>query len=684
MRFRYSRWDGTQEIADLDADDVLAEVADDLLSHGDLQTALRRLFQRGLPRPEGGRLPGLHDLLKQLQQRRRQQLDRYDLGSALEDIKKKLEQVLEQERAGIKDRLAGKSAEQKLTELDALPPDPAGKIKALQDYDFIDPEAERMFQELLRSLQQQMLQPFLSGMKQALEGMSPQDLQRMRQMLGDLNRMLRDHADGREPDFEGFKQKWGQHFPGVESFEELLEHIARRMAQMQSLLQSMSPDQRRQLEDMMKSLFLKDERLEAEVRQLAMHLGEATDLDELTRRYDFRGDDELTLSEAMRLMDELRQMTELERQLRRAQSPSDLEKIDPAQVERLLGQESARDLERLRELAKKLEEAGYLEQKGGELVLTARAIRKIADKALREVFAHLKRDRFGRHRVEHRGAGGDRTDDTKRYEFGDPFLLDLKETLVNAVQRGGPGTPVRLSPDDFEVSRTELSTQSATVVMLDMSRSMINNGYALPAKKVALALSALIRGQFPRDSLSILCFSLYPPAFTPEQLPTLSWSEWNIGTNMHHGFQVARRLLARHKGGNKQIIMVTDGEPTAHMEGGEAEFSYPPTRRTLEETLKEVRRCTREGITINTFMLERSQMLMAFVEQMARINRGRAFFAAPERLGEFVLVDYVDNARRRRGSGQGRRRRGWWLRKDFWNSYALCISLSLSPRGAGA
>ncbi|MBI2161921.1 MAG: VWA domain-containing protein [Candidatus Rokubacteria bacterium] len=652
MLFRYSRWDGTQEITDLDADDVLAEVADDLLSHGDLQTALRRLFQRGLQRPQGGRLPGLQDLLKQLQQRRQQQLDRYDLGSALEDIKKKLDEVIRTEREGIKDRLAGKSAEQKLAELDALPPDPAGKIKGLQDYDFADPEAERMFQELLRSLQQQMLQPFLAGMKQALEGMSPQDLQRMREMLRDLNRMLRDHAEGREPDFERFKQKWGQHFPGVESFEELLEHIARQMAQMQSLLQSLSPDQRRQLEDMMKSLFLKDERLEAELRQLAMHLGEATDLDELTRRYDFRGDDELTLREAMRLMDELQQMAELERQLRRAQSPSDLEKIDPAQVERLLGRESARDLERLRELAKKLEEAGYLEQKGDELALTARAIRKIADKALRDVFAHLKRDRFGRHRVEHRGAGGDRTDDTKRYEFGDPFLLDLKETLMNAVERGGPGTPVRLSPDDFEVSRTELSTRSATVVMLDMSRSMINNGYALPAKKVALALSALIRGQFPRDSLHIVGFSLYAREFTPEQLPTLAWTEWNIGTNMHHGFQVARRLLARHKGGNKQIIMVTDGEPTAHMEGGEAEFSYPPTRRTLEETLKEVRRCTREGITINTFMLERSEMLMAFVEQMARINRGRAFFAAPERLGEYVLVDYVDNARRRRVSSR--------------------------------
>ncbi|MGH3326082.1 MAG: vWA domain-containing protein, partial [Streptomyces sp.] len=266
--------------------------------------------------------------------------------------------------------------------------------------------------------------------------------------------------------------------------------------------------------------------------------------------------------------------------------------------------------------------------------------------ALRDIFAHLKRDRFGRHAIDHRGAGGDRTDDTKHYEFGDAFLLDLRETLMNAVARGGPQTPVRLAPDDFEVYRTELSTQAATVVMLDMSRSMINNGLFLPAKKVALALSALIRGQFPRDRLHIVGFSLYAREFTTENLPGLSWSDWNIGTNMHAGFMLSRRLLARAKGGNRQIIMITDGEPTAHMEGLEADFSYPPTRKTLQETLKEVQRCTREGITINTFMLEQSPALTSFVEQMTRINRGRAFFATPERLGEYVVVDYVGSKRR--------------------------------------
>src|SRR5215831_6321942 len=646
MRIRYSRWDGSQRIDDLDADDLLNAMADDLTADGDIWNALRRLFQRGMHDPHGPQMPGLQDLLQQLRKRRQQQLDRYDLGSALEDIKKKLEQVVKTEREGVRRMPEGQQRSQHERQLDQLPPNPAGQIKQLQDYDFVDPEAKRLFEELLKSLQQQMLQPFLSGMKQSLEGMSPQDMQRMREMLRDLNRMLRDKLQGDEPDFQSFKDKWGDHFPGVESFDQLMEQIGRQMAQMQSMLQSMSPEQRRQLDEMMRSLFLKDERLEAEMRQLGMQLSEALPLDEMVRQYRFRGDDELDMREAMQLMEDLQQMEELEQQVRRAQNPKDIDKIDPAAVERLLGPEAAHDLERLREIAKKLEEAGYLERQGDRLRLTARAIRKIGDKALHDVFAHLKRDRFGRHAVEHRGAGGDRTDEAKRYEFGDPFLLDLKETLMNAVARKGPGTPVKLAPDDFEVFRTELQTQAATVVMLYMSRSMLNNGLFLPAKKVALALHALLRSQFPRDTLHILGFSLYAREFTAEQLPGLSWSEWNIGTNMHHGFQLARQLLARRGGGgNKHVIMVTDGEPTAHMEGGEAQFSYPPTRQTFEETLKEVQRCTRDGITINTFMLDESRTLMAFVEQMARINRGRAFFAAPDRLGEYVLVDYVRNKR---------------------------------------
>ena len=644
--FRYSRWDGTQRI-DLDPDELLSAMADDLLYDGDPWRALRRLMQQGARMPEGQRMPGLKDLLERLKRQRQQRLDRYDLGSSLEDIKKKLDDIVATERQGIEERTPeGPPRQQRQQKLEAIPPDPAGRLRDLQTYDFVSPEARQKFDELLASLRQQMMQPFMQGMQQALQNMSPHDLARMREMMQDLNRMLRQKAEGEEPDFDGFMAKWGQNFPGVENLDQLIEQLGRRMAQMQSLMQSLTPEQRGQLDEMMRNLMLQDERLEAQMRQLAMNLAEFLPLDEMAQRYPFRGDEEVSLQEAMRLMDELQQMDELEREIRGVRALEDLEHVDLERVERLLGPEAAEDLQKLQELTRQLEDAGYLEREGDELSLTARAIRKIADKALRDVFAVLKRDRLGGHALQRRGAGGDQTDETKAYEFGDPFLLDLKETVMNAVERSGPGTPIRLAPDDFEVYRTELRTQAATVVMLDMSRSMLNNGYFLPAKKVALALHALIKGQFPRDALYIVGFSLYARTFTAEQLPSLSWSEWNIGTNMHAGFALSRQLLGKHKGGTRQILMVTDGEPTAHLEGGVADFSYPPTQRTFDETLKEVQRCTREGITINTFMLERSSWLVGFVEQMARINHGRAFLAAPDRLGEYVVVDFVRSRRR--------------------------------------
>lgn len=644
MRIRYSRWDGTQRL-ELDADELLDAMSEDLLADGDPWSAMRRMFQRGV-QTKDARVPGLRDLLEQLRKRRQQALDRYDLGSSLDDIKKKLDDILKTEREGIDTRLSEPRAKKAKEKLDRLPPDPAGRIKDLQEYEFVEPEAKQKFDELMNSLRQQMMRPFMQGMMDSLKNMTPDDLRRMREMLSDLNRMLRERADGGEPNFQAFKDTWGDVFPGAEDLDDLMQQMGQQIAQMQSLMQSLSPEQRGQLEDMMRSLMLQDERLEAQLHQLAMNLGELMPMDEMRRRYDFRGDEDLTFQEAMKLMDELQRMDQLERQVRRVQSPEDLEQIDPGDVERALGPDARRELEKLQQIAKKLEDAGYLERRGDRLELTARAIRKIADKALRDVFARLKRDRFGGHRLEQRGAGGDQTDEAKRYEFGDPFLLDLRRTVMNGVERNGPGTPVKLAPPDFEVFRTERQTQAATVVMLDMSRSMINNGCFIAAKKVAMALAALIRGQFPRDRLWIVGFSLYAREFKIEQLPGISWSEWNVGTNMHAGFQLSRKLLATEKAGNRQIIMVTDGEPTAHMEGLEADFAYPPTLRTIQETLKEVQRCTRDGITINTFMLERSSMLTAFVEQMARINRGRAFFADPEKLGEYVLVDYVAQKRR--------------------------------------
>ena len=303
MRYRYSRWDGTQKLDDLSADDLLKAMSDDLLADGDLESAMRRMFHRGMKMPQGGQSAGLQDLLQQLRRRRQQQLDKFDLGSALDDIKKKLDEIVARERSGITERISheGERA-RKLGELDALPPDAPGKIKQLQDYRFTDPEARRMFDELMKQLQEQMLKPFMNNMKQALGNMGPEDLARMREMMRDLNQMLRDRLEGQEPDFQKFKDTWGQNFPGVESLDQLLEQIGTQMAQMQSLMRSLSPGQRRELEDMMRSLFMKDERLEAEMRRLGQSLSELLPMDEMARRYDFRGDEDVSMQDAMKLM----------------------------------------------------------------------------------------------------------------------------------------------------------------------------------------------------------------------------------------------------------------------------------------------------------------------------------------------------------------------------------------------
>jgi uncharacterized protein with von Willebrand factor type A (vWA) domain len=533
-------------------------------------------------------------------------------------------------------------AKRKQEFLDKLPEDPAGQISELRDYDFMDPEAREKFQELLAMLQQQVMNSFFQGMQQGLQQMTPQDLSNIRDMVRDLNEMLEQRALGQEPDFQQFMDKHGQFFPGAENLDQLLERMQRQQSAMQSLLDSMSPEQRQQLQGMMDQL-LQDDRLRWDLARLSQNLNRLMPTE--SEQYPFRGDDPLSLQEAMRVMQNLQGLDDLERQLRQAQY-GNIEQIDAEMVEQLMGEESAEDVRRLQNLVKLLEDAGYVEKRGKRLEVTPRGMRKIGQKALTDIFSHLKKDRIGNHVTDRRGAGGDRTDDTKEYEFGDPFLLDLRGTLMNSVRREGIGSPLKLSPEDFEVYRTELNTQTSTVLMVDMSRSMLLRGCFFAAKKVALALDSLIRGQFPRDTLHIIGFSYQARELKPDALPQLIWDEYEYGTNMQHGFMLARHLLGKQKAANKQIIMITDGEPTAHWEGSRVAFNYPPTYRTIQETLKEVVRCTKDDIVINTFMLERGYYLADFINQVTQINHGRAFFAEPEALGEYVLVDYVDHKRK--------------------------------------
>ena len=668
--YRYSQWDGSQEPFEADADALLDALAEDVIDHGDIRRALRDLIRRGAD-GDDTRLPGLNDLLERLRSRRGQTLDRYDPDSVMRDLKERLDDVLQTERAGMERRLSeieenlagmsGEEAEQasKLRDLfkqradrnrerlDQLPESTAGALRELQEFDFIDPEAQRKFQELMDELRKEMLGSVASEMREQIENMDPEQMALMREMLRDLNQMIRDKLDGLEPDFEGFMDKWGAMFGDdpPRSFDELMEMLARQMGQMQSLLDSMSPEQRRELFEAMNAAM--DPETADELAELAANLGQMLPFNEFAEQRLFQGEENMTLEEAMNVMGELQSMDDLEAQIRQAMRRGDLDELDAEMLEALLGEEARQDLDRLAEIAKRLEEAGYLRRDGDRLELTPAAVRKIGQKVLRDLFGELRKSRAGDHELAIRGSGGEHTDETKPYEFGDPFEIHLHRTVMNAIERQGVGTPVKVGIQDFEVKRTEHMVQAATVLLIDQSKSMGMFGSWGAAKRVALALEALIRGKFPRDRFWMVGFSDYAVPIKTDDLPTLTWNMWVSGTNMQHAFAMSRKLLAPYKNCSRQILMITDGEPTAHLEGTRSYFNYPPTYRTIHETLREVRRCTAEGITINTFMLETSYYLLDFIDRVTRINNGRALYTSPGKLGQYVLVDYLNNRKRR-------------------------------------
>src|SRR5579885_2856319 len=706
-RYGYSRWDGTQRLEGLDADDILKALSDDYLENGNLQQALKRLMQEGIRGEDGRRAMGLREMMERMRESRREQLNRYNMASGvMDDLREKLEEIKRLEREGIQRRLdnqheqgsqqapsenqpqsgqpgqqsqqgqqpqagsqsqggqqsqseqdGGLSPEQmrKMLEsiakrkqdyLDNLPKDIPGQIKGLSEYDFMDDEAREKFKELMDNLQQQMMQQFFQGMQQSLQNMTPEDIARMREMIRDLNKMLRERQEGREPDFDSFMQKHGQYFPGVNSLDDLIEQMQQQMAAMQGILDNLSPEQRQELQELMEQL-MGDDRIRVDLMELAQNLEMLASGEQTRTRFPFRGNESLPLNEAMRMMGRLQQMEGLEDQFQEARRLDDLEAIDSEKVKELLGDEEYQSIEQLKELMKMLEEAGYIQKKGNRWELTAKGIRKIGQKALQDIFNKMKRDGFGRHVSPYRGVGGERTDESKPYQFGDPFLLDLEKTLMNALHRRGTGTPVGLAKEDFEVYRTEFTTQSSTVLMIDLSLSMIYNGCQQAAKKVAVALESLIRSQFPRDNLYIVGFSFIAREYKPEELIEMSRYDNERGTNMAHGLMLARQLLSRHRGVNKQIIMITDGGPTVWYEEryGGWQFAYP-SPFAEQQTLLEVQRCTRDGITINTFMLYDDDWMIAFVNQMAQINHGRTFYADRDNLSEYLLVDYLNSKRK--------------------------------------
>ena len=638
MRIRYSRWDDSQDPfgPDLPASELLEELSDDMLSGADAEEAIERLLRRGMR----GRFSGLDALRARLRSAREREQQALDLTGPLEEVRRRLEEILERERSTLSFR-AEDDARLREAFLDALPADAPGQIRELQDYRFVDPQAQRMFDELMEHLREQVMGAHFRNMAEGMRNASPEELARFRDMLAELNDMIERRARGEESDFDGFMERYGDLFPDQPgSLEELLENMARRMAALSRLMASLSPEQRAELQALAEQV-MADMDLAFEVDRLGANLASMFP-DMAWDRPGEPGDAEglAPLSATVDAMERLHDYEELERSARQDYPGASIEDVDEDAVRRALGDGAVQDVRRLKRIERALEEAGLLTRRDGRLEVTPKGARKMGERALVKVFERLRRDREGTHEARDPGGAAEPTGATRPWRFGDTGQIAVQRTVFNAVLRGGDAQDLRLTPEDFELVEAEQRTETATALLLDLSFSMPLRGHFVHAKKMALALHALIEGRYPHDRLYLIGFSDYARRMEPRDLAAPGF-ERVYGTNMHHAFNLAGRLLAEHPRAARQVIMVTDGEPTAHLEGEQSFFSWPPVARTIELTLAEAMRLAKAGVTLNVFMLEESPGLIRFMERLAELTAGRVFLMDDREVGAFVVRDYV-------------------------------------------
>ncbi len=641
-RFRYSRWDDTQDPfgADVPAAELLEELSDDILSGAGAEGALSRLMRRGMQ----GRFGGLDALRARLRERRRREQGALNLQGPIEEIREQLEGIIERERTTLSFE-PGDDARMRETFLDALPPDVPGKLKELADYRFVDARAQQEFDALMDRLREEVMGAHFRNVAQGMRNLSGEELARFRDMLAELNDMIERRDRGEPYDFDGFMDRYGDFFPErPRTLDELLEQMARRMAAMSRLLASMSAEQRAELQALAEQV-MQDMDLAFEVDRLGSNLASMFPEMPWGEPALAGGEDAMPLSATVDAMERLHDYEELDRSLRGDYAGASIDDVDEEALRNTLGEDAVRDLRRLKQIERMLEEAGLVSRRDGRLDVTPRGARKLGERALVRVFEELRRDREGTHDARDTGGLAEPTGATRPWRFGDAGQIAVQRTVFNAVVRGEPGQAVRLRPDDFELVEAEQRTETATALLLDLSFSMPLRGHFVHAKRMALALHALIEGRYPHDRLYMIGFSDYARRMEPQDLTAAGW-ERVYGTNMQHAFNLAGRLLSKHPRSTRQVIMVTDGEPTAHLEGEHAQFSWPPVPETIRLTLAEAMKLAKSGVTLNVFMLEDSPGLIRFMERLAELTAGRIFLMDDREIGDFVLRDYV--ARRAR------------------------------------
>jgi uncharacterized protein with von Willebrand factor type A (vWA) domain len=638
-RSRYGEWRGGDDplAPPYDVSAALDELGDSVLDGLTPAEALQRLMRRGLSDRSG-----LDSLMRQVRERQRRARKAGQLDGTLQQVRELLDQAVDDERRAL---FPDPSDDARLAEaeLDALPSDTARAVRELSDYDWRSPEAKAAYDAINDLLRREVLDSQFRGMKQALQDGDAQSQQRVTDMLRDLNDMLDADARGEDTSeaFEKFMSSYGDLFPDdPQSLEDLVDSLARRAAAAQRLLNSLSPEQQSELAELMMQA-MQDAGLAEQMSRLSDQLrARRPDLDWQGRQR-MRGQTPLGLGDATTALEEVADLDELEQLLGQDYPGASLEDVDPELLERALGRQAVDDLDALRRVERELQQQGFLQRSDGELTLTPKGMRRLGDTALRRVFDRLRAPGRGDHDMRDAGSAGDPTGATRQWQFGDEQPFDVVRTVRNAVLRNGPGSPVRIGVEDFEVVETERRSGAAVALLVDLSYSMALRGTWSAAKSTALALHTLVTTKYPQDAIEVIGFSRYARVLAPSDLPSLSW-DMVQGTNLQHALMLASRHLGKHPDAEPVVLVVTDGEPTAHlMSDGSAWFDWPTHPETTAATMAEVERVTRRGATINVFMLDDEPGLVRFVEAMAARNGGRVFTPDPDRLGDYVISDYL-------------------------------------------
>jgi uncharacterized protein with von Willebrand factor type A (vWA) domain len=644
-RNRYGEWRGGADplAPPYDAREALDELGDSVLEGLTPGEALRDLLRRGL----AGRR-GLDDLMRQVRKRQKESRRAGRLDGTLEQVRELLDRAVAAERQAL---FPDPSDQARLAEaeLDALPRDTARAVRELSDYGWRSPEAQAAYDEIQDLLRREVLDSQFRGMKQALEGADQESMQRVREMLSALNDMLDADARGEDTSqqFDQFMEQYGDFFPdNPQTLEGLVDSLARRAAAAQRLMNSLSPEQQAELAGLMMQA-MQDAGMAGEMSRLADQLRARRPELDWSGRERMRGDTPLGLGDATTALEDIADLDERENALSQNYPGASIDDVDPELLERALGRNAVDDLEALRRIERELQRQGYLQRSDGDLELTPRGLRRLGETALRRVFSSLDARGRGDHDMHDAGAAGDPTGASRQWQFGDEQPIDVVRTVKNSVLRQRGRRPIKLAVEDFEVVETERRSSAAVALLVDLSYSMALRGTWSVAKSTALALHTLATTRYPQDAVEVIGFSKYARVLQPAELPGLSW-DMVQGTNLQHALMLAARHLGRHPDAEPVVLVVTDGEPTAHLlADGSAWFDWPTHPETVAATMAEVDRITRRGATINVFMLDDEPGLIRFVESMARRNGGRVFAPDPSLLGEYVVSDYIRSRRGR-------------------------------------